>query len=109
MNRDNGYTPEEDRYMLWLCRETWDSVSGDRMKRRMDRDEEFGFDYFLLSKTEQEVDRRVNVLLREIQRFSDPDYKGRKSRGKKKDEEKKEDGGGREGRRRTRGRKREGM
>ena len=92
LNRDNGYTPEEDRYLLWLCKEVgfgeWR-----KMRRRVEKDDEFGLDYFLLSRTDVEVDRRVNVLLREVQRFNDPDYKGRaKAKGKKKEEEKKEGG-----------------
>ena len=88
LNRDaHGYTQEEDRYLLWLCREVgfgeWR-----RMRRRVERDEEFGFDHFLLSKTEQEIDRRVNLLLREIQRHNDPEHsKKSKSKGGKKKED----------------------
>ena len=76
LNRDNGWSVEEDRYLLWLCREVgfgeWR-----RMRRRVERDDEFGFDYFLTVKTELEIDRRVNLLLREIQRFNDPDYQAK--------------------------------
>ena len=94
LNRDNGYTEEEDRYILWLCREVgfgeWR-----KMRRRVEKDEEFSFDYFLVSRTEVEIDRRVNVLVREVQRFSDPQYKGRsKTKSKKKEDERKDGGGG---------------
>ena len=90
--RDRGYTMEEDRYLLWLCREVgfgeWS-----RMCRRMERDEQFNFDWYMLARSPVEIERRVTTLLKEIQRQTQADG------GKRARPEKKADvaGGGAEG------------
>ena len=80
--RDRGYTMEEDRYLLWLCREVgfgeWS-----RMCRRMERDEQFNFDWYLMARSPVEIERRVTTLLKEIQRQSQPEG-GKRGRPEKK-------------------------
>ena len=82
--KERGYTEAEDRYLLWLCREVgfgeWS-----RMGRRMERDEQFNTDWYLVARSPVELERRVTTLLKEIQRQRQPDGGRRGGKADKKD------------------------
>ena len=68
INKEKGYTIEEDRLLLWACHRVgfgeWRAL-----RELLMNDTSTVCDYWLLAKNDIELERRVKLLLREIERM----------------------------------------
>ena len=97
-NRLKGFTETEDKFLLWLCRECGFGEWVAMHEKIMD-DPQFSLDYWLLSRSPVELERRCTTLIREIERGP---AKQRKSKGDGEAASEQKEGGG-ENKRKSKG------